>query len=318
MLTYIIRRLLQAILIIFLVSLIVFFTMRLLPGDPILMIVTSSSFREYTEQQITKLRHEYGLDKPLIVQYLDFAGGILRGDFGVSIYSHRPVAPEIVKRALISVHIGILSWIIGHIIGIPMGIIAAMRRGTWLDSLVVSLSNIGITVPSFWLGMMLVYLFGLRFGWLPTMGYTSPFDDFWQNMRQIIMPVACLTLSPISGSSRQTRSSLLEVMHQDYIRTAWSKGLRERVIVVKHALRNALIPVVTLAGVHLSIIIGGEVIIEMVFNIPGMGRLLVTSITNQDYPYVECIVLLIAASIVLINLLVDLSYGWLDPRVRYN
>lgn len=318
MLTYIIRRLLQAILIIFLVSLIVFFTMRLLPGDPILMIVTSSSYREYTEQQIAKLRHEFGLDKPLIVQYINFTGGILRGDFGVSIFSHRPVAPEIVKRALISVHIGILSWVIGHIIGIPMGIIAAMRRGTWLDSLVVSLSNIGITVPSFWLGMMLVYLFGLRFGWLPTMGYTSPFDDFWQNMRQIIMPVACLTLSPISGSSRQTRSSLLEVMHQDYIRTAWSKGLKERVIVIKHALRNALIPVVTLAGVHLSIIIGGEVIIEMVFNIPGMGRLLVTSITNQDYPYVECIVLLIAASIVLMNLLVDLSYGWLDPRVRFN
>lgn len=318
MLTYIIRRLLQAILIIILVSLIVFFTMRLLPGDPILMIVTSSSYREYTEQQIAKLRHEYGLDKPLFVQYINFVGGVLRGDFGVSIFNHRPVAPEILKRALISLHIGIAAWIIGHIIGIPMGIIAATRRGTWLDSLVVSLSNIGITVPSFWLGMMLVYLFGLRFGLLPTMGYTSPFDDFWLNTRQIIMPIACLVLSPISGSSRQARSSLLEVMHQDYIRTAWSKGLRERVVVLKHALRNAMIPVVTLAGVHLSILIGGEVIIEMVFNIPGMGRLLVTSITNQDYPYVECIVLLIASSIVLMNLLVDLSYGWLDPRVRFN
>ncbi len=318
MLTYIIRRLLQAILIIFLVSLIVFFTMRLLPGDPILMIVTSSHYREYTEQQIAKLKHEYGLDKSLVVQYINFAGGVLRGDFGVSIFSHRPVAPEIAKRALISLHIGILAWIIGHIIGIPMGIIAAVKRGTWLDSLVVLVSNIGITVPSFWLGMMLIYIFGLRLGWLPTMGYTSPFDDLWQNTRQIILPVACLVLSPISGSSRQTRSSLLEILHQDYIRTAWSKGLRERVVVLKHALRNAVVPVITLAGVHLSLLIGGEVIIEMVFNVPGMGRLLVTSITNQDYPYVQCIVLLIAASIVLINLLVDLSYFWLDPRVRYN
>jgi peptide/nickel transport system permease protein len=318
MLTYIIRRLIQAVIILFLVTLIVFFTMRLLPGDPILLIVTSSTYREYTQQQIEQLRHEHGLDKPLIVQYIDFAGGVLRGDFGVSIFSHRPVAPEIMKRALISLHIGLTAWIIGHIIGIPMGIIAAMRRGTWLDSLVVSLSNIGITVPSFWLGMMLVYIFGLRLGWLPTMGYTSPLDDFWLNTRQIIMPIACLVLSPISGSSRQTRSSLLEIMHQDYIRTAWSKGLRERVVVLKHALRNAIIPVITLAGVHLSILIGGEVIIEMVFNIPGMGRLLVTSIINQDYPYVECIVLLIASSIVLINLLVDLSYCWLDPRVRYN
>jgi peptide/nickel transport system permease protein len=318
MLTFIIRRLIQAVIIIILVSLLVFFAMRLLPGDPILLIVTSSSYREYTQQQIEKLKHEHGLDKPLIVQYIHWAGGVLRGDFGVSIFSHRPVRPEIMKRALISVHIGLAAWIIGHVIGIPLGIIAAMRRGTWLDSLVVSLSNIGITVPSFWLGMMLVYLFSLRLGWLPTMGYTSPFDDFWLSTRQIIMPIACLTLSPISGSSRQTRSSLLEVMHQDYIRTAWSKGLRERVVVLKHALRNGIVPVVTLAGVHLSIIIGGAVIIEMVFNVPGMGRLLVTSIINQDYPYVECILLLIASSIVFMNLLVDLTYGWLDPRVRFN
>jgi len=318
MLTFIIRRLILAVIILTIVSFFVFFAMRLLPGDPILLIVTATSVREYNQQQIEQLRHEHGLDKPLIVQYVDFTGKALRGDFGVSIFDHRPVRPEIMKRAVISVYIGIASWIIGHIIGIPLGIIAAMRRGTWLDNLVVFLSNIGITVPSFWLGMILVYLFSLRLGWLPTMGFTSPFDDFWLSTKQVIMPLACLVVNPISGSSRQMRSSLLEVMHQDYIRTAWSKGLRERVVVFKHALRNGIIPVVTLAGVHLSIIIGGAVIIEMVFNIPGMGRLLVTSIINKDYPYVQCIILLIASSIVLINLLVDLAYGWFDPRVRFD
>jgi peptide/nickel transport system permease protein len=316
MLTFIIRRLILAVVTLTIISVFVFFSMRLLPGDPILLIVSATNMRDYTQQQIEQLRHKYGLDKPLIVQYVDFTVKALKGDFGASIFTHLPVRPEIMKRAVISVYIGMASWFIGHLIGIPLGIIAAMRRGKWIDSLVVFLSNIGITVPSFWLGMLLVYLFSLRLGWLPTMGYTSPFDDFWLNMRQIIMPVACLVLSPISGSSRQMRSSLLEVMHQDYIRTAWSKGLRERVVVFTHALRNGIIPIITLAGIHLSTIIGGAVIIEMVFNIPGMGRLLVTSIINKDYPYVQCIILLVALSIVLMNLLVDLAYGWLDPRVR--
>jgi peptide/nickel transport system permease protein len=165
---------------------------------------------------------------------------------------------------------------------------------------------------------VLVYVFALELGWLPAVGYTSPFENLGLNVKQILMPLACLALYPLSGTARQTRSSLLEVMRQDYIRTAWSKGLAERVIVLKHALRNGIIPVVTLAGVSLTHIIGGEVLIEMVFNIPGMGRLLVTSITNQDYPYVQAIILLIAVFVVVINLIVDLAYGQLDPRVRYS
>jgi peptide/nickel transport system permease protein len=318
MATFIFRRLFQAVVILILVSLIVFFAMRFLPGDPILLLVTSSQKAEFTEQQIIKLRHEYGLDRPVVVQYVDWVGGVLRGDLGDSILNKRPVTPEITKRFFISMHLGLLSFIIGNIIGIPMGIIAAVRRGKWLDTVVTVLSNIGITVPNFWFGMILLYAFGLHFRLLPTMGYTSPFTDFWLNTRQIIMPVACLALFPIAGTARQARSSLLEVMHQDYIRTAWSKGLMERIIVLKHALKNGLIPVVTLAGMHLSIIIGGEVLIEMVFNIPGMGRLLVSSVSNQDYPYVQGIILLIAAVVVFINLIVDLTYGWLDPRVRFD
>jgi peptide/nickel transport system permease protein len=318
MFTFVIRRLLQAVFIIILVSLIVFFAMRLLPGDPILLLVTSSQRLEFTEQQIKDLKHEYGLDRPMVIQYFDWAGGLFRGDLGDSILNKRPVAPVITKRFFISIHLGLLSFIIGNIIGIPMGIIAAIRRGKWIDTLVTVLANIGITVPNFWIGMLLLYVFGLYFRLLPTMGYTSPFTDFWLSTKQIIMPLACLSLFPISGTARQTRSSLLEVMHQDYIRTAWSKGLRERVIVLKHALKNGIIPVITLAGMHLGIIIGGAVLIEYVFNIPGMGRLLVSSVNNQDYPYVQGIILLIAVIVILVNLIVDLTYGWLDPRVRYD
>jgi peptide/nickel transport system permease protein len=222
------------------------------------------------------------------------------------------------KRFFISIHLGLLSFIIGNLVGIPLGVIAAVRRATWIDSVVTVLSNIGITVPNFWFGMILIYIFGLHFRLLPTMGYTSPVTDFWLNTRQLIMPLACLSLFPIAGTARQTRSSMLEVMNQDYIRTAWSKGLKERVVVLKHALKNGMIPVITLSGMQLSMIIGGQVLIEMVFNIPGMGRLLVTSVSNQDYPYVQGIILLIAAVVVFVNLLVDFTYGWLDPRIRYD
>jgi len=301
-----------------LVSLIVFFAMRLLPGDPILLLVTSNQRGEYTQEQIEKLRHDYGLDRPIIVQYVDWAGGALHGDLGRSILNRQPVTQEIEKRFGISLHLALLSFVIGNLIGIPLGILAAVRRGTWIDNLVTVFSNLGITVPNFWLAMIFLYLFGLHFRLLPTMGYTSPFTDFWLNTKQLIMPIACLALFPLAGTARQARSSLLEVMHQDYIRTAWSKGLRERTIVLRHALRNGIIPVVTLAGMHLSIIIGGEAFIETVFNIPGMGRLLVTAVNNQDYPYVQGVVLLIAIIVVLVNLLVDLAYGWLDPRVRYD
>jgi len=318
MLFFIIRRLFQAAIIMVIVSLLVFFMMRLLPGDPILLLVTSNQKAEFTEQQIEILRHEYGLDKPIIVQYIDWMGGVLRGDLGISILNKTRVGPEMTKRFFISIHLGLLSFIIGNLVGIPLGVIAAVRRATWIDSVVTVLSNIGITVPNFWFGMILIYIFGLHFRLLPTMGYTSPVTDFWLNTRQLIMPLACLSLFPIAGTARQTRSSMLEVMNQDYIRTAWSKGLKERVVVLKHALKNGMIPVITLSGMQLSMIIGGQVLIEMVFNIPGMGRLLVTSVSNQDYPYVQGIILLIAAVVVFVNLLVDFTYGWLDPRIRYD
>jgi len=318
MTTYIIRRLIQAAFTLFLVTLIVFLAMHILPGDPIYMLLSADEVNTITEEQLQTLRHEYGLDRPIIVQYFDWIGGILHGDFGVSIFfSGRSPLTLIASSLPITFNLSIVSFIISLIIGIPAGIICAIRRGTWTDTIVTVLANIGITVPIFWLGTMLIFIFSLQLPWLPVQGYTSPFDDLAKNIRQIIMPVFCLAIFPISSITRQTRSSMLEIMNQDYIRTARSKGLKELLIVSRHALKNALIPVVTLSGMGLSHIIGGSVLIETVFNIQGVGRLLINAVFAHDYPVVQGFIFFISIIVLLVNLLVDISYGWFDPRIRY-
>lgn len=318
MTTYIIRRLIMAIIVLLLVTTIVFFAMRLLPGDPIRMLVAQSQEVNFTEEQVELLRHQHGLDRSLIIQYFDWLGDILHGDLGRSVFTNAPVVEQITQRLPVTFHLGILAFIISIIIGVPAGIISAVRRATWTDTSVTTLANLGITVPQFWLGVIMMLVFGLWLGWLPIFGYTSPFEDFWMSTRQLIMPVICLSIFPIAGNARQARSSMLEVMHQDYIRTAWSKGLRERSVIIKHAMKNGLIPVVTLLGAGISQILGGSVFVETVFAVPGMGRLIVTSVTSQDYPYVQAIILIIATVTLISNLAVDLFYGWLDPRIRYD
>jgi peptide/nickel transport system permease protein len=317
MTTYLIRRLVMAVIVIFVVSLIVFFAMRLLPGDPVSMLITPSQSREYSEKQMAQLKHEFGLDRPMIVQYGIWINGIFHGDLGISIVDRTPVVHGIFKCLPITLQIGLLAFIIGIIIGIPAGILCAVKRGTFIDTLVTTLANIGITMPIFWLGLMLMYFFSLYLRWLPVMGYTSPFTDFWMSTKQLIMPVICLALFPIASNARQTRSSMLEVMRQDYIRTAWSKGLKQQLVIFRHALKNGLIPVMSFTGIGLSMIIGGTVIIEQVFNIPGMGRLMLTAIIAHDYPYVQGIILIIACTVTLVNLLIDLASGWIDPRIRF-
>jgi peptide/nickel transport system permease protein len=271
-----------------------------------------------SEEEMNLIRHEAGLDKPLVLQYFDWAKGLLRGDFGKSILTGESINQDLVKRIPITMHLGIISFILGLLLGIPCGIISAIRHGTWQDTLATTLANIGITIPIFWLGIMMIWFFGVTMQWLPVMGYTSPFEDFVMNSRQLIMPVICLTVFPFASNARQARSSMLEVLRQDYIRTAWAKGLRERAVILRHTLKNCLIPIVTLAGMGIASIIGGSVLIEQVFNIPGMGRLALDSLFQYDYAYVQGITLIITCIIVFANLLVDLSYGWLDPRIRYN
>lgn len=317
MIAYIIRRLLQGLVVVILITFIVFIAIRMLPGDPIYVLMSPNEVQLLTEQQIADIRHKAGLDRPIYVQYVKWINDLLHGDFGKSIVYQTPVSAEVVRRLPISIYIGLLGFIVSFIIGISAGVICAIRRSTWIDTVVTSLANIGISMPVFWLGIMLIYVFALELRWLPIMGYTSPFENFWLSTRKIIMPVLCLSFVGIAGNARQVRSYMLEVLSQDYIRTAWSKGLRERAVVLRHALKNCLIPIVTFAGMGISSLIGGQVLIESVFNIPGMGRLGVESIFDRDYPYIQATVLLIAIAVVGANLLVDISYGWLDPKVRY-
>jgi peptide/nickel transport system permease protein len=253
----------------------------------------------------------------MVVQYFDWLNGVFHGDFGVSILTNTDIRQEIFRRLPVTLHIGILALIISFLLGIPAGIISAVRRGTWIDTVVTSMANIGITIPVFWLAYILMYAFALKLHWLPVFGYTSPFDNFWENTRQIILPVLCLAVTTVAGVARQARSSMLEVMSQDYIRTAWSRGLTERGVVVRHALKNGLIPVMVFIGLGVSVIVGGSVLIETVFAIPGIGKMAVDGMGNSDYPVIQGVILVFAVIVLLTNLLVDLSYGWLDPRVQY-
>jgi len=317
MTAYIIRRLIQSLVVFLLVTMAVFFVIRLLPGDPILVLMSPEEMGRTTEAQIAALRHEFGLDRPLGVQYVYWLSDVVRGDLGVSVLFRTDVTSEVLRRLPITLHLGLLAIIISSILGILLGVASAVRRGGWIDTVVTLLANLGITVPSFWLGILLIYLFALYFRLLPVYGYTSPFGNFWMSTRQMIMPVFCLSVFPLATVARQTRSSMLEVMGQDYIRTAKSKGLTERMVVARHALKNALIPIVTLTGISFRNVLGGAVIIETVFNIPGLGRLGVSSIITKDYAIVQGVVLVMVTAVLLINLAIDLSYSFLDPRVRY-
>jgi len=292
--------------------------MRLLPGDPILIYVgQQSSVQAMPPEQIEALRHQYGLDDNLAVQYFKWIGGVLRGNFGQSIYYHEDVSKLLAERLPKTIYIGFVSLVFGSILGILIGLWAGIRKGKWPDRIVTPLTYIGITIPVFWLGILLIFLFGLKLHWLPISGYTSPFTDFVLSTRQLVMPVICSSLFAIAANARQMRSSMLETISQDYIRTAWSKGLSERVIILKHALKNSLIPVITLVGMGVGMIFGGSVLIETIFAIPGVGRLMVSSIFGQDYVVVQGITLVISVAILLINLLVDISYVWFDPRIKY-
>lgn len=317
MTAYLVRRVGQAIIVLILVTFIVFALMRLLPGDPILVYVSQDEWSRITShEEIDALRHEYGTDRPIIVQYVDWLWGVVRGDLGESIFLGTEVKEEIGRALPKTLYVSSIAWIVAHLFGLPAGIICAVRRGKWQDTVLTLLANIGITAPIFWVGILLIYGVGLKLGWLPIQGYTSPFDDFWLSTKQLVMPVFCMALPHMAGSTRQTRSAMLEVIGQDYVRTAWSKGLDERTIIVRHIIRNGIIPVVTLSAMTIPGLFGGSVFIENVFNIPGIGRLATEALFSQDYAIVQGIVLMIAIIIVLSNLLVDISYGWIDPRIR--
>jgi peptide/nickel transport system permease protein len=315
---YIIRRLFWAVIVILLVTVFVFLIMRLLPGDPLFLFMDEIEVSKITPEYIAELRHEYGLDKSLPAQYVDWIASILRGDFGYSIYNQTKLSTLLIQKFPVSLEISFIAWVIGHAIGLGVGIFAAVRRGKWIDSTFMGGIYVGITIPNFWLAILLIYLMGLKLGWLPLSGWTSPTTNLAMHIKQLIMPVICLSLAGMATTARLMRSSMLEVLRQDYIRTAWSKGLCERVVVLKHALKSGFIPVVTMLGMGFAHIFGGSFIIETVFTIPGMGKLLVDSLFARDYAVVQFSALLSAVVMVVSNILVDISYGYFDPRIRYN
>jgi peptide/nickel transport system permease protein len=318
MTAYIIRRLLLGVIILLLVTIMVFLAMRLLPGDPLIIFISQSQVEMFTPEQLADLRAEYGLDKSLPVQYISWLGNILQGDMGKSIiFMGQDVGYLISNKLPITIYFGAMSFIVSAFFGIIFGVICALRRGKWIDSVVTISANIGITLPAFWVGILMMYLFSLSLHWLPTSGYIAPTENLGQSLRAAIMPVICLSLFSVASLTRQTRSAMLEVVSQDYIRTAWSKGLRERVIIFRHTIKNAMIPVVTILGLQVGLVFGGSVLIETVFNIPGMGRLMAESLFSHDYQIVQAGTLVIAMVVVLSNLVVDISYGWFDPRIRY-
>lgn len=313
MLRFILSRVTQTIIVVFLVSLIAFSLLQFVPGDPARTILGN----EASEEQIELLRQELGLDQPFVVQYWRWLSNAVRGDFGTSLIYRLPVSELFATRLPITGYLSLLSFIASIVVGIAAGIICATRRGSFLDQIVSLLANIGVAIPIFWLGVLGIYIFGLTLGWLPIQGWTSPFDNFWQSTKQVIMPVILLAVPSVALLARQTRSSMLEIISQDYIRTARSKGLEERAIIYKHALKNAFVPIITLLGLQVRILVGGSVLVETVFNIPGMGRLLVTSAFNKDFLVMQGGVLILGLAVCLANLLVDILYTWVDPRMRY-
>jgi peptide/nickel transport system permease protein len=310
---FIIRRFLQTVVVLVLVSLLAFSILHMMPGDPALIILGEDA----SQAQIDALRLELGLDQPVLVQYARWFTNMLQGDFGRSILYHENVADLIATRLPITLHLGLVAFVLSALIGIPAGVVSAVRRGDLVDSLITVSANIGIAVPMFWLGILGIYFFSLKLAWLPVQGYTSPSDDLWLSTKQLIMPAACLTVVPVAVLARQTRSSMLEVLHQDYVRTARSKGLRERAVIMGHGLKNAIIPVVTLLGLQARYLVGGSILVETVFNIPGMGRLMVSGVFNQDFVIVQAGIIVIGVVVGMANLAVDISYGYLDPRIRY-
>jgi peptide/nickel transport system permease protein len=316
---YIIRRLILIIPTLLLVTIIVFCTIRFIPGTAIDQMV--SQMRESTtlgmEVTVENLEHALGLDVPIHVQYGRWLGDFFQGDLGTSLWKGTPVVSEIASRLPVTIELAVLSLIISLILSIPIGMYSAIRQDTIGDYVGRTIAILFISVPSFWLGTMAITYPSVWWGWMPPLEYTPLIDDPGSNLLQMILPAIILGMLTSGTTMRMTRTMMLEVMRNDYIRTAWAKGLTERIVVFRHALKNAMIPVISIVGLLIPVLIGGTVILEEIFSLPGIGRLMLDSLSKRDYPIVSGISLVVAGFVLLANLLVDLSYAWLDPRVQY-
>jgi peptide/nickel transport system permease protein len=311
-LDYLIQRLAISAVTLVLISLIVFTGVRLIPGDPARVMAGTDA----DEAGLAEIRAKYGLNDPIPVQYLRWVGLALRGDLGESIRTRESVVKTVARKLPITAELACFAILIALTIAIPIGVLSAVRRNTFWDYLANSLSLCGLSVPSFWLGIMLILLLSVRLGWLPASGFVSFLQEPVANLQRMIMPAFVLGTALAAVLMRQTRNSMIEVLSADYIRTAYSKGLAGRAVVFRHAIRNGLIPVVTILGLQTGALMSGAVVTEQIFVVPGFGRLIVEAVFTRDYPLVQGVVLITASAYVLINLLVDMSYTLLDPRIR--
>ena len=326
---YIIRRLMLVVSTLFLVTIIAFLSVRFIPGSLVDLMV-ADKYRESTtsrEEMLATVKEQLGLDVPIWTQYVRWLGvwpqkngsisGILQGDLGKSLWTERIIRDEIFQRIPISLELGVIAMITALLLAFPIGIYSAIRQDTMGDYLGRSFAILCIAVPGFWLATMVFIYPAKWFNWTPPVIYYPITQNFWANIGQFIIPGILMGMGMSGTTMRMTRTMMLEVLRQDYIRTAWAKGLRERLVVVKHALKNALIPIITIIGLQIPVLLGGAVIMEQIFVLPGMGRLMLDALSARDYPMVSGVNLVMATFILLVNLVVDVSYGWLDPRIRY-
>jgi peptide/nickel transport system permease protein len=312
---YILRRLVQSLFVIWGCATLVFFMLRMIPGDPVVQMLGP----EYTPEAAAALRTKLGLDQPLHIQYVRWFGNVMRGDLGGSIASGETVAGAIASGLPKTLSLAGLSFLMALIIAVPAGIIAGLRRNGLFDYAASTIAFVGVSMPSFWFGIILILIFAVRLRWLPAIGYSEIAEDgVWEWFQRLILPSLAIAAGYAAILMRFVRAGLLEVLGSDFVRTARAKGVREQSVVVRHALRNSLIPVVTVIGIQLALILSGTVVIETVFSIRGLGRILVGAIFDRDYPIVQGVILLISVIFVLANLVVDVVYTFLDPRIRYS
>ena len=313
MIPFSIRRLLSTLPTLFVVTLIVFAIVRVLPGNPARLLLGE----EATPQLVAELTHQMGLDRPLPVQYATWLLGVVQGDFGRSIKDNMSVSKLILEKLPTTLELAVLATLVSVVIALPAGIITAAKRGGFTDGLITVLALSGVSLPNFFLGILLIFLFSIQLNWIPPSGYMTPLENPLENLRLMLLPAITLGLGTAGALTRFLRGSMLEVLGQDYVRTARAKGVMGRVVLYRHALRNALIPVVTIFGLQLGGLLGGAVITEQIFSIPGFGRLIVDAVFTRDFPVVQGIVLVSAMAIFLVSFLVDLIYAAVDPRIRY-
>ncbi len=315
---YIVKRILLMIPTLLGAALVVFLLMHVVPGDIALLILgTGEQGGDVNLQDLERLRTKMGLDRPLYEQFLSWVWGIMHLNFGTSLWSGAPVLEELKIRLPLTLQVALLATLISTIIAIPLGTMAAVRQDTWVDYGVRVISIGGLAIPAFWTGILIILFLVIYFEWSPPLIFVPFWEDPWENFAQLVFPIVTVGYRNAAIATRMTRSAVLEVMREDYIRTAWAKGLQERIVVIKHTLKNAMLPVITIIGAELAFLLGGLVVTETVFTLNGLGRFMVDAILHRDIPVVQTMVLLTAFIIVFVNLMIDLFYAWLDPRISY-